>query len=692
MALLLLLKLLVTEDPAEVIHSSWAWDIDACSSSLQVRRPELFDHGNRVLVHVPVCRHRVASDRHAVGAWSWNVIDTIIAGRLFLRYQLPTDVAAAEHVQVVRAMEPRNKIIDQRVVPQPWNGYDGGVVAIWSDDTLTIDAPITASGKGYFQLVRSWNTADTLARSFGDSTISEPGSGGSACPGWRQIDTASMWLAETIGGKPHNAGGAGGTSAGAGGQGGKSSTAFADVFVASGRPRRPSDDGSRLLFGSSGASGHGNDLDAGRGGSAGGAVVIRTRHLRLNRGSNISADGINGRDARHDAAGGGGGAGTIMIDALTVDGDGLLSVRGGHGGSTHSTLFLSGPGGGGGGGSILTTVSLPSTVRCAVDGGSAGDAHAQYVADSTLRHAAQQGSAGTLNTAIPSWQPSAARVQHMRLRRSDSVVPAGSQAILWSEGAERTLWLDDLESIAGDSVRTQPVEAGRWYRARMFGKDGCTRVDSIFVRVMPASTALIVSIGDLRARAGDSVDVYLNVRTASIPARPIEGVAYVSTHPNLLLPIGAAATVSRGRTRIQFPFRLGATTATYRRDQLQAALGDSSSVQLSIDSVRLSDASITVQRRHGRFTLDGICQLDGRRRLFSNTPVYSIRGRSVTTMAAEVLISDVLGRPLAQYRSIDGKGLTFTINPELDGLVFVVFYDETSLLTVPLWLQRASGL
>jgi hypothetical protein len=32
------------------------------------------------------------------------------------------------------------------------------------------------------------------------------------------------------------------------------------------------------------------------------------------------------------------------------------------------------------------------------------------------------------------------------------------------------------------------------------------------------------------------------------------------------------------------------------------------------------------------------------------------------------------------------------IDPDLDGLVFVIFISHTSMLTVPLWLQRASGL
>jgi hypothetical protein len=125
---------------------------------------------------------------------------------------------------------------------------------------------------------------------------------------------------------------------------------------------------------------------------------------------------------------------------------------------------------------------------------------------------------------------------------------------------------------------------------------------------------------------------------------------------------------------------------------LQAVLGDSAAVQLSIDSVRLTDPSINVQRRHGRFTLEGVCAQDGRRRMFSDTPTYSIRGRVLTTVADEVLISDVLGRPLAHHRTIDGKGLTMQLDPGLDGLVFVIFISHTSMLTVPLWLQRASGL
>jgi hypothetical protein len=692
MALLLLLTLITSDDSLLIVRSSWAWDADACTSSLHVRRPELFRSDCRVVVHVPVCRHRTSSDRHTVGSWSWNVIDTIIGNHLYLRYRLPDDVVSSEHIQVTRAIEPPDENLNGRVVPQPWDGYDGGIIAIWSDDTLTIDASVTATGMGYIQPLRAWNTGDTSSQSLETIGHYRPGTGGGPCSIVQRSDISTSWLAPTTAGSPHNSGGAGGASAGAGGGGGTSSSVFASVSKAQGLPGRPSDDGTRLVFGSSGASGHGNDLDAGRGGRGGGIVIIRARHLRLTRASVISADGTNGHDAGHDAGGGGGGAGMILFDAVTIEGGGLISVRGGHGGSTHSTLFACGPGGGGGGGSVLSTVPMPAAVRLERTGGSAGDADAQFVPDSSIPNSAERGADGALATSVAPWNPVAGRVQRMLLRGSDSVVPFGSRTTLWSEGASRTQWLDDVEAVTGDSVRTSALESGRWYRARLTGDDGCSRLDSIYVRVIPSSPNLIVSIGDLRARPGDSVDIYLNVRSTSTPSRTIEGIAYVSTHPNVLLPIGASARVSRGRTRIEFPFRLNTSTGTYRRDQLQAVLGDSAAVQLSIDSVRLTDPSINVQRRHGRFTLDGVCMQDGRRRMFSDTPTYSIRGRSITTVADEVLISDVLGRPIAHHRTIDDKGLTVEIDPDLDGLVFVIFISHTSMLTVPLWLQRASGL
>lgn len=691
MALLLVLMLVTPDDSLIVIRSSWAWGADNCSPSLQVRRPELFHPNDRVVVHAPVCGHHIKADRHNSGAWSWNVIDTILGDRLYLEYELPTDLVSSEHIQVVRAIEPPDGIVNRRVVPQPWDGYDGGFVAIWSDDTLTIDAPVTATGMGYFQPLRSWNTADTAAQTL--SAGRPPGSGGSACPKATSSDTASAWRAATHAGEPHNAGGAGGASVAYGGRGGTSSTAFEGHFVARGLPGRPTVDGTHLHFGSSGASGHGNDLDAGRGGRGGGIVVMRARHLRLHRGGIISADGTNGHDSWHDGGGGGGGAGTIMLDATSIDGDGLISVRGGHGGSTHSTLFVCGPGGGGSGGGILITTSLPTLVRRELTGGSAGDAHVQCLSDSIIGHDAENGSDGALISSVARWNPAPQRVQRMRLVRLDSIVSVGSRTILWSEGASRTQWLDDVESTEGDTVRTPPIETGRWYRAWLTGFDGCSRLDSVFVRVIPSSPTLIVSIGDLRAHPGDSVDIYLNVRSTSTPVRTIEGIAYVSTHANVLLPVGSAAKVSRGRTCIEFPFRLGPSSiSTYRRDQLRAALGDSASVQLRIDSVRLTDATLTVQRRHGRFTLDGICMQDGRLRLFSDAPLFSISGRTITTTALEVIISDVLGRPLAHHRALDARGLSITLDPELHGLVFVVFLGPGSVLTIPLWLRGDAGL
>ncbi len=686
MAMLFVLMCLVSDDSLEGVRSSWAWDADRCGSSVMTQQPHLFRVGNHVLIHLPMCDHPGDSLPHNAGAWSWNLVDTVVGARIYLTYPLPEPLAHARQLQIVRALAPEDGMIRRRVVAQPWNGLHGGVVAIWSDDTLYVQSQVSTTGSGFFQPTFGWNTSDTTERFEDSSSVTRAGDGMGPCArsGLSFDSDSAQWIGGR-GGRAHNSGGAGGSAAGRGGNGGSTSSAFSPINGVKGASAGPLDDGKRLLFGSSGGGGHGNDLDAGRGGRGGGNIIIRARHIQFHPGSVISADGTNGHDASHDGSGGGGAGGTLLLDTESISGDGLITARGGHGGSSHSTIYLCGPGGGGAGGSILSTTALPASVRSVVSGGSAGASIANRV-DSSTDRGATHGGDGTHIQTIPHWKPPTKKIPRVRLRQADTVVGAYASTKLWTEGAVKTEWLDSVTSIGGDSTMTPPIERGRWFRSRMTRADGCVVLDSVYVRPSPQTPTLIASISDVHASPGDTVNVYLNVRAPFALQRSIDGIAYVSTHPQVLVPFTASGYVSGSRTHIAFPFRLGATvTSTYRRDQLRAALGDSASVELRIDSVIVSDKSIGIQKRHGRFTLDDLCIAGGRVRLFTPVPDITIRGRTITTSANEILISDVLGRILANHRSTDGKGLVVELDDYLRGLIFIVVFDGESVRTIPIW-------
>lgn len=693
MALLFLLSVLQPQDSVIVIQSSMAWAVDTCQRSVSVREPELFSRGDRVVLHAPVCAGQGAMPHVAAGEWSWNVVDTITQHRLWLRYPVPGTLQRYRQLQIVRAHKPAERHLSVRIVAKPWDGMDGGVVAIWAASAIDLHSQVSATGAGFGAPIPAWNTRDTTTLNNNGTTdlpLRPVTHLQGACRAPFQNHSQHPWLAATADGIPRNGGGTGGRGADTGGRGGRTSTAFPPVTVTQNGASQPPSQDSKLTFGMAGACGHGNDMDAGIGGRGGGIVLIYCSALHMHPGSVISADGVNGHDASHDGAGAGGGAGTIVIDSDTLTGTGTLSVRGGHGGSTHSTLFVSGPGGGGSGGRVCTHSAIPATIRVQVDAGAAGSARTRIWPAAVSDHSARPGAGGRIDTTMQRWRDLASAGSTPRLRSADSVVDRGSTTTIWAENVSSVDWLDTVTASSAMSATTTAIHNGRWFRARLKSLDGCVTIDSVHVRPTPASPVLTFSVGDLRGRAGDSVDVYLNVRTSGSIGRSIEGVAHVSTHPRVLLPVRGSGDVVRGRTRLTLPFRLSsASQSTYRRDRLLAVLGDSSAVQISIDSVviSMSAASLTIRRQHGTFTLEDICRQGGAGRLFDGQILVAINGRMIQSRAANLYICDLLGRIVAQYENPERVERQVTIESRIQGLIFVVLSDNDWMRSIPVWLE-----
>ncbi|HBB26031.1 MAG TPA: hypothetical protein DCZ59_07160, partial [Bacteroidetes bacterium] len=503
-------------DSVTIVRSSLAWSIDTCQRSVFVRETHLFRPGCRVLLHVPLCAAPATGMHQPPGAWAWNVVDTVADGRLWLRYAIASSVSRATHVQIVRAHEPTSPQIDGRISAQPWNGASGGVIAIWSDSALEISGKITATGAGFGSGQPSWNSRDTSPPDiFHEEHPRHRADGEGACQRASRAVNVHPWYHGGHAGSVRNGGGGGGNAAGAGGSGGLTSSAFVGVASGSAGQRRAAAETANAAFGSAGGSGHGNDLDAGDGGSGGGLVFIRCQNMLLRPGSIVSADGVNGKDASHDGAGGGGAGGMIMIDADSIIGSGTLSVRGGHGGSTHSTLYLCGPGGGGAGGAILLRSALPSGVRAHVEAGTPGAARLSTLPALVTDHGARPGGDGLVVPMLPAWKDRLPLRSKPRIYSADSVVERGGATNLWVDDALVVRWLDDVTVISADSCLTPPIDSGQWFRALITTADGCVTIDSVHVRPKPTAPSLIVSIGDLRGRVGDSIDIYLNVRMTS---------------------------------------------------------------------------------------------------------------------------------------------------------------------------------
>ncbi|NOJ79128.1 adventurous gliding motility protein AgmC [Myxococcus xanthus] len=332
----------------------------------------------------------------SVGRWELARIDSVDVGNARLYFMQPlTGAFAATSTQVIRVPEYTNVTVSAAgsLVPLPWNGTRGGVVAFLAQGAVSNAGAIHADGRG-FRGGFAWNGGGDgcdglddawgpdnqylIGTSKGEGLV--PGRfGGEALPpdGPTGLTTGRGNAANAGGGGVcHNSGGGGGSHVGMGGIGGRTwvgeaPPASREVGGLGGAPLT-FDAVSHAVFGGGGGAGHGNDGAAGGGSAGGGWVFIRG--ASLSGAGRVSADGFAGGNAigvANDAAGGAGAGGTVYVrvtGALSCSAN-AVTARGGDGGST--TYPQHGTGGGGGGGRALIQ---GETVGCSpvVSGGGAG--------------------------------------------------------------------------------------------------------------------------------------------------------------------------------------------------------------------------------------------------------------------------------------------------------------------------------
>jgi uncharacterized repeat protein (TIGR01451 family) len=302
-----------------------------------------------------------------------------------------------------------------------WNGSTGGVLALDTSSTLTLNgATVSVNGQGFrggagMQLTGAGG-ASTDYRAVSPATYTgaaggaagwdgSKGEGVAGTPLWVEsnstfLKTNTNYPSGTAGtdgsmargapgnaggggtdGDPNgtndqNAGGGGGGNGGAGGFGGDSwSTNLSTggeggaVFPAT---------INRIALGGGGGAGSRNNSDgdnqASGGASGGGIIIIRT--YGLSGTATLTANGTSAYNGTANDAGGGGGAGgTIVVLSANGGESGLtLQANGGNGGNAYASEAFSlgqrhGPGGGGGGGVLLVSgTPASSSVSGGVNG------------------------------------------------------------------------------------------------------------------------------------------------------------------------------------------------------------------------------------------------------------------------------------------------------------------------------------
>jgi gliding motility-associated-like protein len=266
----------------------------------------------------------------------------------------------------------------------PWNPTTGlgGVLALFVNGNLTLNADLNTNGMGYIgEVVNVNGSPDNCSRNpenqyIGPATnndlspkgngivVNDPNTNGGRAP---RANGGG-------GGISGDAGGGGGSNYGAGGDGGNR---WCDHPTPAGgkggwslQPYLPLN---KVFLGGAGGPGFVTNNNSAEAANGGGIIVIKADNLIANN-RTIDASGTSpaAPGSGIDGGGGGGAGGTVALSVDNVIGDLNVDISGGNGQSL-VTHVLHGPGGGGGGGALLHNLgTLPGNVAVDFAGGTAG--------------------------------------------------------------------------------------------------------------------------------------------------------------------------------------------------------------------------------------------------------------------------------------------------------------------------------
>ena len=621
--------------------------LDSCAGIAHVTIPAFFSPGDTI-----VMLQTRSIDARLTGALESNIVETIVGSALHLRYVLQGRYDPRGDLQMIKTITMSSNDTSSSFTVLPWNGQHGGVLAVICRDTLVLDGRISASGVGYRGGIQPYNTRDTAEE---------------------QISTTAEGIIPARNGQARNAGGHGGSHVAHGGRGGSTTDAFPMVDVQTATDVIATRDTSRCrtFLGSGGGYGHQNDLGGGRGGNGGGIVILSAPVIVATQRASIDASGGDGDDAQQDGAGGGGSGGTIMLLADTISGILRCDVSGGIGGITRGTIFRYGPGGGGSGGllhvahqGLLTKLSL---LRAGGDGG---------------RSLREDWPSATTYNATPG-EEGVIRVQRWKLLHSrpeyaprtlivhDTTIDGVVHTRITPRNGTPVRWYLDGQPTEGSSEILIPADA----RVRLVEADilldGCIARISVDLPLHPtADEGIRVSMDNVRADAGDTVSLFVRIERSASRAT-LRGSVFLRLYQPVALPLKGR---DRRRTRyatVELPFILASDAQrTFRRFEVIALLGDSSSIQLSIDSVAISPGSTTIDLQHGRLILNDVCDAQGSR-LFDDGATFGMQGRDVNIRGDGGVITDVTGRILCTLQPDASGWIAGTVPQTFRGMCFV---------------------
>jgi hypothetical protein len=346
------------------------------------------------------------------GNYETGTICTIKGDSVFLFHLLQnTYTPATGKVQLVPFASYVSANVTDTVKAAPWNNSTGtgGVIAIYTEQDLILNAPVYAGGAGFrggsFQ--QSSGTCSDFAPANGyayNSAFLTPQSGAAKGEGIADVvSTQSGGRGAPAngggGGNNHNNSGGGGANLNAGGTGGgNSSSGVSCTVTLRGEAGKSlgSNSGQKIYMGGGGGAGHSNNgLSNVSGANGGGIIFIWANNITGNNNS-IFASGADGGTSLSDGAGGGGAGGTIIMHVNNYTGPVNITANGGNGGNSNDGGNIGrcfGGGGGGSGGVIYFTGTLPAATTN-ISGGAAGVESGRDVSCNPVPQAAAAGTNG----------------------------------------------------------------------------------------------------------------------------------------------------------------------------------------------------------------------------------------------------------------------------------------------------------
>jgi gliding motility-associated-like protein len=294
----------------------------------------------------------------------------------------------AGRVQLVRVPEYADADVVGEVTGLPWNGTTGGVIAMIVTGTLTLNENIDAKNIGFRGASAVLNTPCLVGGPDGFNgyvtTLAEDKAGKK---GEGISENGDNFYARGApangggGGNDRQTGGGGGSNFAQGGDGGQLINPPAGLCGGiypgfGGWALTYSNAENRIWMGGGGGGGSSN-LGASPAAGRGGGIVLVIANTINGNGFAIRSNGETiFTTATDDGAPGGGGAGTVLIDAAIINGPLTVEVAGGDGGNVENTIDgvnCVGPGGGGSGGILwMTAPAIPPGLTLISNGGSSG--------------------------------------------------------------------------------------------------------------------------------------------------------------------------------------------------------------------------------------------------------------------------------------------------------------------------------